>query len=667
MTGNGFRIAALSAGICGLMLACGGGESNLPDVLTPDVLEDASQDPGHDTGHCPVDPPRDPVDTQQTKFALTLFHWNIQYVAGGLIAELGGRSVTLCELFFGEGTEEMCAGWDDETLNDWIIQESFEPILDMYLAHPDWKTTFEIPGYMIEEIEARHPLVLEKLLVGAERGQIELSALHWAVQLFLAFPSRDLDRSVEINREIYDRTCLPLSGTVFNQEGQSGLGKHRFMARSGYDIDVIHENMLLFVQQGNVAWPWYESEGVTVVTGMRPGHVDPESGIEVAWPFFDDGEILSTPGGPYLAPISVADPGKVAEYEARLTNLANQGFKLTHIGDFVAQMEGRGMERKPLPAIGDSTWQPIDTRGISLWMGRRGGLGYSSYERDNLMRTWSYRIGQKLAALEVLAEVAEADGKTHPNDFDSRLRTAWKHLLMAEISDTTGINPWPGEWEFGANHNRDAEAIVDALTTELKEILEWPYAWINVGEGTAEKMDDLPMPEPPPETDPPFDVTVSAPTRVVEVRWYQMSGDRVEMHLTFGPMADPTSEDAPSRVVSATFPRHADALIYTPGLDEDRVVTQPFESFNFQDGRTYLPLANGLIGLGDDWWLIKHCTHVHLAAEVGATAEDRQIRFIDETAPRDAGETWLFSVIQGTEADALALARRINTHPSLLR
>ncbi len=691
------------------LVACGSGGSSdvgdlradVPDTLAPDVPPDTPPDGLPDdaptdvlpddlpvdtvdadvpTPPCTYDQvPKSPADPTRTKFALSMFHWNIQYVAGGLVTSWNGQPITACGINFGD--DSLCVGWTDDVLNDWIIRESFEPVLDLYLSHPTWGTTFECPGLMIEAMAARHPDVLHKLQAGVQSGQIELVSFHWSAQLFLAYPARDLVKSQDINEQILLQDCLPLSPVVFNQEGMSGPGKHSFMAEHGFTIDVLHENMFRYFQWGTTPWPVYKDRGVTVIAGMREGlkegpSVDATSGIQVVWPFFDDGEELATVGSPYLAPVTTADASAVATYEAQVQGWVDQGYTVSTIAAYVRDLEARGVPVKDLPPITDSTWQPIDTKGIQQWMGHRGSLAAMwPYERDNEERTATYRTSQSLAAAEVLYQAAKDAG----NDIESirgALNDAWRDLLKAQVSDATGISPFPGEYVYGMTNTAAADALVDQAFTDLLAALSWPHATIDVGNNVATSLDALPIAVPPTAATAPFEVAVVAPSRTLAVTWSQAGTNHLLMNVAFGPMADPSKpDDAANRRVAVTFPRFDDVLRYTPGLSDQEVLEQPLSGFTLQADKddakaynVYLPLPNGLIGLGNDWWVIKHCDTVHLAAVVNH--EDgvaNSVQFVDETAIPDASRTWVFSVFQGPKVDALALANRLNSFPVLTR
>lgn len=647
------------------------------DVPAGDVATDAADDPGADAGADPGEPFVCPthegwpaIDDGRTKFGLTMFHWNIQYVAGGLIGEWQGEQISMCFDMF--GTHEMCEGWTDDVLIDWIIRVSFLPILDLYLAHPDWRATFEMPGLMVQAMAERQPDVLAKLQCAANSGQIEIVSIHWSDQLFLAFPSRDLVWSIEHNRQVFEDAALPLSGVVFNQEGQSGVGKHRIMAEQGYTIDVLHRNLYRYHQQADVddgVWPVYESTGpgaphaVKVVVG---GNVDPTAGVQVDWTFFDDGEVLATPGNPYLAPVQPEpDWAEVGRFERKLQTRADEGYLHTTITDYVARLEQLGIAPKPLLPIADSTWQPPSTEGISRWMGRIGTLGYSTHENDNRIRTDNYRASTCLAGAALLAELVADDGH------DVAQERAWiddgyLDLIRAQVSDATGINPWMGEWVYGFLYNESAEAACTRAVDALLVKWDQEFAILDLDAGVAKEAGMF-EPQfqlaPTPEAEVPVAIEVFSQGRTVETEWVD-DGRVYRLHVDIGPSDDPTGLDLPKRTVVLRMPLADGTLRYTPALIEDAVVSHPLSDFSLFANQIYVPLANGLLGLGPNLWLIKSCRDVHLAARL-STGDADLIEFIDETVPATGDVRWVFFVLKGTADEALQLARLLNTHPNV--
>ena len=84
--------------------------------------------------------------------------------------------------------------------------------------------------------------------------------------------------------------------------------------------------------------------------------------------------------------------------------------------------------------------------------------------------------------------------------------------------------------------------------------------------------------------------------------------------------------------------------------------------FTYQAPEVYLPLANGLIGLGNGWWVVKDCTQMHIAARIPNTG-DAVIQFVDATADPVNGAGWTLYVLKGDNAAALDFAAKLNTAP----
>jgi len=643
------------------------------DNGAPDTLPDSTDDVPTDVFQCPEYAAWPSSEDGTRKFGLTMFHWNIQYVPGGLIGTWQDKTISIC--YDMAGDHAPCEGWTDDVLADWIVRVSFQPILDLYLAHPDWRATFEMPGLMIELIEQRHPDILAKLQCAANSGQIELVSFHYSDQLFLPFPSRDLKWSIDYNRKVFEKAGLPLSKVVFNQEGQSGVGKHRIMAENDYTIDVMHRNLYKYHQNADSedgVWPYYESTGpgatdpVLVVVG---GGVDPTSNIEVQWTFFDDGEVLATPGNPYLAMFTPeANMREVEKFETELQTLADNGFIHTTITDYVDRLGKLGITPNPLLPIADSTWQPPSTEGISRWMGRMGSLGYSLHENDNLIRTGNYEASTCLAAASAVADML-AENSVDVNLERATIDAGYLDLIRAEVSDATGINPWMGEWVYGYQMNQGAMQKCQEAAHKLLFKLgrEWAIVDLdgNIVKDSFETMEPMFQFAPTDPADVPVAITLTSAGRNVQTEW--MDDGRVyQFTVAIGASDNPTGDDRVKRTVSISMPLNLPDLMYSPGLVEDAVTQTPLANFSLFADQMYLPLANGLIGIGPDLWLVKDCRTVHLAARVATTGTDFTVGFIDETVPPEGDVEWKFYILKGNAEEALGFARLINTNPNYL-
>lgn len=644
----------------GLHLACGEDAESplLHDTIAPDVNEsdvtsdaDTGTDPGCDLPALS----EPPVDPEQTRFALSLFHFNVEYVVGGL--EYVDQEGTVHSMSDVLSDPELVEGWDNDRVEDWIITETFEPILDIYLAHPEWRVNIELQAYMIEVLAQRHPEILDKVHTLAWLGQVELISFHYSAQLFLAYPKEDLTRSIERTRQVFSEHCLPLSKVVFNQEGQAGLGWMRTLVEEGYDIGVYPKNLYLYVHEGVPMWPHYASEGGTLIIG--PGSYDAEAGVDIVWDFFDDGELRAVPDliNPYLAPLAGKDPARIAEFTQQLQDRHDEGYIVTTISDMVAHLEALGVEKRPSPILVDGTWQAKSTDSIHRWLGGRSDV-FGGSEEDNRVRSGNAQARMHVAASQVLLEHAAAEG-LEVSEAEREMADLWDLLFHAEISDASGVNPWRGEVLFALEANEELLARTHALQMEFLEQLGVQHMSVDLSTRAVTVLDTMADRAPWIEAPAPIEIELRADGRETDVQWFELDEGRWRLVLEVSAASE--CDDCDLKWLELRFPRTHDALEYSPGLMEDQVVLQPLDELSLQRGEVYLPLANGLIGLGDGRYAIKHVREVHIAGHVGL--ESTTVDFIDETLPADQAVVWTFEFLEGSAAEALAVANRINVTP----
>ena len=213
-----------------------------------------------------------PAYARADKFVLSVFHFNIQYVAGGLV----GFS------FLPDPALDL----DNDVIEDLIVTQSFAPVLDLYEKHPTWGTDIELQGYFLDVLAARHPAVLEKLRKLAKSGQIEVVSFHYSDQLFIGYPEEDWQRSQALTAATFAKYDIPLSRTVFCQEGQSGEAMAQRFAEVGYRNMVWPKNLYSFQHGDFDAAPLYQfGDGYMIAGGKGVSTTD----VEVQWSFMDDG------------------------------------------------------------------------------------------------------------------------------------------------------------------------------------------------------------------------------------------------------------------------------------------------------------------------------------------------------------------------------------------
>jgi len=563
------------------------------------------------------------------KYALSMFHFNVQYVAGGLRG------------FFTTPSPEL--DLSAEEVEDRIVRESFEPVLDLVAAHPTWGADIELQGYMLDVLDARHSDVLDKLRSLGKSGQIEIVSFHYSDQLFLAHSPEDWRRSAALNRATFERLDVPLSGTVFCQEGQAGPGMAQAMAENGYNTLVFPKNLFTYQHGEGAREPLYKFGDVAMLTYDGVSYDDGAAQIQTVFWFVDDGELFATAGfDPYIAEKFKKDPVEIAKREAELVDLENQGFSITTVGEYKKAIVGKVPLAAPPPLL-DGTWQPGSTDGISRWLGGHG-IWWPD-ERDNDVRTLASMAHRELMTAETAAKAAGMD-------VAAEIAAAFRMLALGEVSDASGINPFRGEIEYGIAHDAEALRIARDVIARAKDKLAKGAILVDTLTGSV--TDPPASIADPPSMEPLFEVKVDAGDRATEVTWSDLGDGVSEVRVHFGA--------GDERLVSATFPGEMGDIVYTPGLT-DAPVHAPRDAWAFD--HFYLALSDGLIGLAPDRFVVKDQAWVHVAARITPTSGD--VQFEDTTLPVGEESTWVFRVVEGDEAKAASVARALNILPEVVR
>jgi hypothetical protein len=107
-------------------------------------------------------------------------------------------------------------------------------------------------------------------------------------------------------------------------------------------------------------------------------------------------------------------------------------------------------------------------------------------------------------------------------------------------------------------------------------------------------------------------------------------------------------------------------LVYSPALLEDRVVSVPLADYDLlveQDvtpkNRLCVGTPNGLVGLGDDRWLVVDTATLHVATCLWAGG----VWWEDQTQPNQDATLWHLYYLEGPKEEALELAWRVNVEP----
>ena len=630
----------------------------------PEGAPEPEPEPEREPEPCP--PPPGSPQPELGRWMLSMFHYNIQYVAGG--------TEGFAEIALGAAGAAPQLDLSAEEVEDRIVTESLDPVLGILERVPGAALTFEMQGYMVDVIRARHPETLARMRALVEAGQLELASIHWSDQFFLAFGRQDMDESWRRTQESFRAADLPLSRAVFTQEGQFGEGFAAWLVERRPDaIMVMARNLQGFFQDDLVERPLWSVRGLDVV--LPRGLSDAR--IERQWSFFDDGELLATNDtNPYLGLAFAEHANSVRRYERELRCAVERGYRVARISDYVDAVREGGEEPGAMPPFMDGTWQPRSTRGPLRWMG--GGGGFSKNERDNAVLTTCIEARRLVLALDALSAAPEVDF----NEQDAgALDEAWRSLLLGQVSDARGVNPWLGEVLYGLEHCGRAGEVAGEQLSLIAGRMWAAGLEIDTASGAVVRLDEPPSEPLREEVPAPIEVTIKeGGERAPIIRWTLLAGqapgpgnpyqleviwpslpEAVERHAAclLENEARTWACNGPPGNVAILLPRDPGLIGYRPALLEE-VVRLSDEDFSLQqaalDDAIWSVAGDGLVDLGSGGTLIKDTRRVHLAVGWPPAPERRgEIEIRDETLQPHLGDTWVFWLTgDAVEAEALA-------------
>ncbi|MBV8830420.1 MAG: hypothetical protein JO108_14440 [Acidobacteriaceae bacterium] len=267
--------------------------------------------------------------------------------------------------------------------------------------------------------------------------------------------------------------------------------------------------------------------------------------------------------------------------------------------------------------------------GVFVWMGRCA----NKWENDPGILGLAWRARTELVARETALQ-AMPPGPEYERECEL-LERVWKLQLLAESSDSLGWSPTPEEVKFAAGAAEEAFRQLAASERRVEAA------------GALEA--DLPNPDAGRSQKTPAEPFV--PVGIVgaegAISCIQTSRNLQECEAWFV---------ATDKVHGIQFPHMPDRLTYCPsGLETDPVTIEPER---FAPAVLYLPLANGLLSVGEDVYFIRENRFGVVAASISKRPKS-SIRLVAENAPRKAYR-WRFLLFRGSLSDAVELANTVN-------
>ncbi|MHA1370851.1 MAG: hypothetical protein ACTSRA_14210, partial [Promethearchaeota archaeon] len=382
-----------------------------------------------------------------------------------------------------------------------------------------------------------------------------------------------------------------------------------------------------------------------------------------------------------------------------------EGILTGKCSEYIDLLIKSGIKPASLPLVLDGSWNYPSYGGVYLWMGR-----YRLWwEKDGYARSETFKSRNLLLAVKVLLDNLDQV----PRHVEIKYKMAWKHLLLAEVSDSTGQTPVPTEVRYTFNESRLCKEYCKQIIQYVRKRLKLPEnkkILVNCGTKTFNIISDSQAIEEYNE------YTEGIPSSLNELKKELVSFDIQAWNISKGsfkirkPMILPNAPSSKYKLkeyylyldfkgkptflsgligiarannnfrfherydkwfgnyVGIKFPLREDKLIFSPSLMENDVLEIGLDDIRVNEtiGKTFLPLPNGMLGIGDDLFIIKHNNYfnTHIAATINV--RERWAGFLQDAPPTKLKSRWKFSIIKGPAKHILVRANELNVHPIVL-
>ncbi|MHA1340954.1 MAG: hypothetical protein ACTSRZ_03145 [Promethearchaeota archaeon] len=352
-----------------------------------------------------------------------------------------------------------------------IMKESLEHILDMYDKHPNWIWTLECQGLLIDIAYKEYPEIFEKIRRQNQRGQLELICPQYSHGLAVAYNYKDFAESIAYNKYLMEDVYnLTISNVIVLQEGQ-WLPAFPLIKHLGFNTFAISRDQLSY-QNYYPHKPLLSYE----YDGIGDCYVIPliwipciENGVLHHQLALSDSERTNTGGveGPYEFNFN---EDKMKQIELRHLELEKRGNIWMNMSDWVKFCLKKGNIEKMNKFMPESHWTPSRHEN-SRWMA--WGSGEAD---DGLVHARNYYTRNLLQSAEIMNENAYAKGWLNLTEYEiikDKLLEGKIHLWMAQVTDTSGVNPNKKEFEYLINNTAIAQNYAWDVINQIRTKVNW--------------------------------------------------------------------------------------------------------------------------------------------------------------------------------------------------
>jgi hypothetical protein len=552
--------------------------------------------------------------------------------------------------------------------------EALGPFLRLLRARPTWRVDIEMSGAGLENVQRAYPEEFRLLRLLVERGQVELISSLYTPSVWIAFPRRDLLRSVEVNRRCLAKLGLPWTRIFFAQEAFFGMGVSAL--HEHFDIAVCKDDYLAHQYDLNYKAPRFTLKGMKVVVASShllsevaltlqqkgeqefrtkyrvseshirhlhdvreisearnfPGSRCFTEGHEWLWYHCGDGNHITAVHKPHDLEKCYYDSTWKELCVSQVESYVENGYQLCHIGELAKVLDYS--EAEELPPLLEGSWNPKRAEGVFCWMGRNS----TQWEDDAAVLTAIMRARSRLVTAEEM--VVNRGESSHIAALEEKLERGWLALFAAQVSDGLG-------WDAGARAvSNSLRASDEALLLANQTIEELEEATTH---DNSDPFDTITLCGCPAEKD-------TAPSIAPEIFGAEgcWSAHLLSTNIRLYEFVfTPSSERGQCGV---RFPFDTNELVFCPSGLEDHVIT--VDLARLKPTTPTLPLANGLIEIASARFLIKETLSVHVAAMIDRS--NKAVIFAVAGCRKGKRYEWRFFLVSGTPEYAVLVANTIN-------
>jgi hypothetical protein len=347
-----------------------------------------------------------------------------------------------------------------------IFRQSLQHIVNMYDAHPTWKWTLECQGLLIEMAYQNYTDVFEKIQRQNQRGQLELITPQYSHGLAVAYNYKDFAESIAYNKYLMEEVYnLTVSNVIVLQEGQF-LPAFPLLKHLGFDTIAISRDQLSYHNYyPKQALLEYSYAGIDAYVMPLPWLPCFEAGVFHHQLALSDSERINTGDieGPYEFNYN---PEKMRQIELRHQELERMGNRFMTMAEWVIYCVEHGYTAKMEKFLPESHWTPQRHQSVSRWMA--WGNGESD---DGIVHARNYYTRNLIQTAEILLEQSNTTGLFSESELancSEQLLTAKKYLWLAQVTDTSGVNPNALEFQYAINNTYIAQQLANEVIDFLR-------------------------------------------------------------------------------------------------------------------------------------------------------------------------------------------------------